>query len=76
MDPSVQFLLGVQVPEPEGATIHPLTPPPPVEIDDDKIGFTLDVAMRLDQEQPPDVVPGGVVVPIDESAPEQLADTA
>ena len=76
MDPSVQFLLGVQVPEPEGATIHPIAQPPPVQIDNDKIGFTLDVAMRLDQEQPSDVVPGAVIIPIDESAPEELADTA
>jgi hypothetical protein len=47
-----------------------------VRIDDDKIGFTLDVAMRLDQEQPSDVVSGGVIIPMDENAPEELADTA
>jgi len=71
----VQFLLGNGIPVPEGATIHQIAPPPPVEIDDDKIGFTLDVAMRLDQEQPSDAVRGGVIIPIDENAPE-LADSA
>lgn len=76
MDPSVQFLFGNDVPAPEGATIHTIAPPPPVRIDDDKIGFTLDVAMRLDQEQPSDVVSGGVIIPMDENAPEELADTA
>jgi hypothetical protein len=74
MDPSVQFLMGTDVPAPEGATIHSITPPSTVQIDDDKIGFTLDVAMRLDQDQLADVK--GVVIPIDENQPEDLADTA
>jgi hypothetical protein len=76
MDPSVQFLLGSDVPAPEGATIHSLVPSPPVEIDDDKIGFTLDVAMRLDQEQQPDASSHGVIVQIGKNSPEELADSA
>lgn len=75
MDPSVRFLLGSDVPAPEGATIHSIAPAPSVEIDDDKIGFTLDVAMRLDQEMPSDEVPG-VVISINENVPEDLADSA
>jgi hypothetical protein len=75
MDPSVQFLLGVDVPTPEGATIHSLAPPP-VPIDDDKIGFTLDVAMRLDQEMAFEDVPGDNVISINEHLPEDLADSA
>jgi hypothetical protein len=76
MDPSVQFLMGGDVPEHEGATIHSIVPSSTVEIDDDKIGFTLDVAMRLDQETPTEDVPGGVVIQINESLPEDLADSA
>jgi hypothetical protein len=76
MDPSVQFLLGVDVPEPAGATIHSIAPPTTVAIDDEKIGFTLDVAMRLDQEMPVEDVPGDNVVSINEHAPEDLADSA
>jgi hypothetical protein len=76
MDPSVQFLLGNQVPASEGATIHSLAAPPLVQMDDDKIGFTLDVAMRLDQEQSSDVVPDGVIIAMDENAPEDLAESA
>jgi len=75
MDPSVRFLLGSDVPEPEGATIHSIAPPAPVRNDDDKIGFTLDVAMRLDQEMSGDEVPG-VVIPINDNVPEDLADSA
>ena len=76
MDLSVLFLLGKQVPSPEGATIHAIAPPRPEKIDDDKIGFTLDVAMRLDQEQAADVVPVGVINPMDEDTPEELAESA
>ena len=76
MDPSVQYLLGSDVPTPEGATIHSITPPPTVQLDDDKIGFTLDVAMRLDQEMPTEEGDGGVVISINENLPEDLADTA
>jgi hypothetical protein len=77
MDPSVHFLMGGDASEPDGATIHSITPPPPVPGDDDgKIGFTLDVAMRLDQEQSEDDVVQGVVVPITEAPPEELADSA
>ena len=75
MDPSVHFLLGRAVPEPEGATIHSIAPPAPVHNEDDKIGFTLDVAMRLDQEMSGDEVPG-VVIPINDNVPEDLADSA
>jgi len=46
-----------------------------VHNEDDKIGFTLDVAMRLDQEMSGDDVPG-VVIPINENVPEDLADSA
>ena len=70
MDSSVHFLLGIEVPAPEGATIHSIAPPPLAEIDDDKIAFTLDVAMRLDQEQ------SSIIFPIGAIAPEELADTA
>jgi hypothetical protein len=77
MDPSVHFLLGNDVPTPEGASIHSIAPPTTVvEIDDEKIGFTLDVAMRLDHESPLDEVPGDNVIPIGEHAPEDLADSA
>jgi hypothetical protein len=76
MDPSVQFLLGSDVPAPEGATIHSIAPLSTVEIDDDKIGFTLDVAMRLDREMPAEDIPSGVVIQINENLPEDLADSA
>lgn len=75
MDPSVQFLLGNEVPALEGATIHSIAPPP-AQIDDDKIGFTLDVAMRLDQDQPTEDAPHGVIISIAENTPEELADSA
>jgi hypothetical protein len=74
MDPSVQFLLGHDLPEPEGATIHSIVPQAPVSIDHDKIGFTLDVAVRLDQEHSDDTT--AVVVPILEASSEDLADSA
>jgi hypothetical protein len=76
MDPSIQFLFGNHVPTPEGATIHPIVPPSTVQIDDDKIGFTLDVAMRLDQDQHRDDASQGVIIPIVENQPEDLADSA
>jgi hypothetical protein len=75
MDPSVQFLLGNGVAVPEGATIHSLAPALPESIDDDKIGFTLDVAMRLDRELAEDDAGQTSVVPIVEAPPE-LADSA
>jgi hypothetical protein len=75
MDPSVQFLLGSDIPTPDGATIHALTPPTPVSIDDDKIGFTLDVASRLDREAD-DVTASAQIVQITEGSPEELADSA
>ena len=76
MDPSVHFLLGNDVPTPEGATIHPIVPPVPVSLDDDKIGFTVDVAARLEPEPLPEAATEGVIVPIAEAAPEELADSA
>jgi hypothetical protein len=75
-DSSIHFLLGNDAPAPEGATIHSIAPPPLVQIDNDKIGFTLDVAMRLDQEQSSDVVPQGVIISMVEYAPGELADFA
>jgi len=75
MDPSVHYLMGDDAPVPEGATIHSIAPPPPISSDDDKIGFTLDVTMRLDQEQADDAQ-SGVIVPIAEGEPQQLADSA
>jgi hypothetical protein len=76
MDPSVQFLLGNEVPTTSGATIHPLAPPDPVSIDEDKIGFTLDVAVRLDQEYSEEVREEAVIVPIVDTSDQDLADTA
>jgi hypothetical protein len=76
MDPSVQYLMGYDVPVAEGATIHPIVPLSPIQVDDDKIGFTVDVTMRLDQEQSHDDEQRGVVVPIVESPQERLADSA
>jgi hypothetical protein len=77
MDPSVRFLMGGDASEGHGATIHSIAPPPPIPGDDDgKIGFTLDVAMRLDQEGSEDDRPQGVVVPIAEEPPQELADSA
>ena len=75
MDPSVAYLMGSDAPEPEGATIHPIAPSAPVHSDDDKIGFTVDVSMRLDRESEENA-PGGVVLPMVESPPEDLADSA
>jgi hypothetical protein len=76
MDPSIQFLLGNDIPTPEGATIHSIVPPPPIANDDDKIGWTLDVAMRLDQERAVKEAPQGVIIPIIRNSPEELADSA
>jgi hypothetical protein len=76
MDTNVQYLMGSDVPEPEGATIHSIVPISPVHIDDDKIGFTLDVSMRLDREQSEEIAQGGVIVPIIENPSEDLADSA
>ena len=67
--------MGSDAPTPEGATIHSIVSAPPVHSDDDKIGFTLDVSMRLDQEQA-DHEQSGVIIPIAEGAPEHLADSA
>ena len=76
MDPSVQYLMGNDVPEPEGATIHSIVPISPVHIDDDKVGFTLDVSMRLDREQSEAIAQGGVIVQIVVNPSEDLADSA
>jgi hypothetical protein len=67
--------MGNDAPIPEGATIHSIVPEP-VQSDDDKIGFTLDVAMRLDQEQTDEADQSGAIISIVEDAPEPLADTA
>ena len=75
MDPSVHFLMGNDASPADGATIHSIVPAPPVQSDDDKIGFTLDVTMRLDQEQA-DGALSAVIVPIAEGAPDHLADSA
>jgi hypothetical protein len=75
MDPSVQFLLGNGVAAPEAATIHSIVPATPASIDDDKIGFTLDVAMRLDRESD-DEPAHSVIVPIVTATPTELADSA
>lgn len=75
MDPSVQYLLGNDVPAPESATIHPIAPSTPASIDDDKIGFTLDVAMRLDRESD-DEPARALIVPILKRPSEELADSA
>ena len=75
MDPSVNFLMGNDDASSEGATIHSLPTEVPVSIDENKIGFTLDVTVRLDQDSDDDV-PRAEIVPITEAEPEQLADTA
>ena len=75
MDPSVHYLMGSDAPAPGGATIHSIVSTPPVQSDDDKIGFTLDVSMRLDQEQS-DQGQAGVIISIAERASEHLADSA
>ena len=75
MDPSVHYLMGSDAPVAEGATIHSIVPAPPAQSDVDKIGFTLDVTMRLDQEQA-DEARSGDIIPISEGAPEPLADSA
>jgi hypothetical protein len=74
MDPSVQFLLGQDVP-PDGATIHSIAPELSESMDDDKIGFTLDVAVRLDQEQA-DETAHADIVPIVSTTSQELADSA
>lgn len=76
MDPSVQFLLGNHVPSSGGATIHSIEPVTPVANDDNKIAFTLDVAMRLDQEQSDEPAHPDVVVPITGPPRADLADSA
>ena len=63
------------MPASEGATIHSIAAEAPVSIDENKIGFTLDVTVRLDQESDDDL-PRAEIVPIAEAAPEELADTA
>jgi|HubBroStandDraft_2_1064218.scaffolds.fasta_scaffold984237_2 hypothetical protein len=76
MDPSVHYLMGNHVPDSEGATIHSIVPPPPESDDNKKIGFTVDVAGRLDREQADEDAPSGVVVPFVEDPPQELADSA
>jgi hypothetical protein len=75
MDPSVHFLLGVDDASSEGATIHSLAPDTPISLDENKIGFTLDVAIRLDQASDDDG-PRAEIVPITEAGPPDLADSA
>ena len=75
MDPSVHFLMGNDDASSEGATIHALPAEAPVSIDENKIGFTLDVTVRLDQESDDDL-PRAEIVPITEAGPQELADTA
>lgn len=75
MDPNFQFLLGKDAPKSEGATIHSIAPLPPESTDDDKIGFTLDVAARLDREHD-DIAREGVIVPIVDPSKTDLADSA
>jgi hypothetical protein len=75
MDSSIEFLLKNDVPQPEVATIYPLVPASSATIDDDKIGFTLDVAARLDRESD-EVSQRAVVIPIGEPTPPKLADSA
>jgi hypothetical protein len=75
MDPSVHFLLGNDEPSSQGATIHSLPAEAPVSIDENKIGFTLDVSVRLDQESDDDV-PRADIVAISDAEPQELADTA
>jgi hypothetical protein len=75
MDPSVHFLLGQDDASPEGATIHSLPVEVPVSIDENKIGFTLDVTVRLDQDSDDDV-PRAEIVPITGADPQELADSA
>lgn len=75
MDPSAHFLLRGEVPKAAGATIYPIAAPEPVGSDDDKIGFTLDVTMRLDQESG-EVDEPGAVTSIFDSSRKHLADSA
>ncbi len=75
MYPSVPFLLGNAVPTSEGATIHSIGPPPE-RMDENKIGFTLDVAVRLDREQSNRNAEPGVIVPMAENRARELADSA
>lgn len=76
MDPSVHFLMGNHAPDSDGATIHSIVPPAPDPIDDDKIGFTVDVAGRLDRELIDEPAQPGVIVPLIENPPQELADSA
>jgi hypothetical protein len=75
MYPNVPFLLGSDLPTSEGATIHSIVPQPE-RMDDNKIGFTLDVAVRLDREQSDQSAEPGVIVPMVENRPPELADSA
>ena len=59
---------------PPDSLIRSIVPQAPVSIDDDKIGFTLDVAVRLDQEHSDDT-DHAVIVPIVETGTD-LADSA
>jgi hypothetical protein len=72
---SVAFLWRNDVATSEGATIHSIVPQPEL-IDDHKIGFTLDVAVRLDREQSDQNAEPGVIVPMVENPPQELADSA
>ena len=75
---SVPFLLGNDVPTSKGATIHSIGLPPERidDQDDHKIGFTLDVAVRLDREQSDRNAEAGVIIPMAENRARELADSA
>ena len=75
MYPSVPFLWGNVAPTSEVATIRSIVPQPE-RMDDNKIGFTLDVAVRLDREQSYQSAEPGVIVPMVENRPQELADSA
>jgi hypothetical protein len=45
-------------------------------MDENKIGFTLDVAVRLDREQSNRNAEPGVIVPMAENRARELADSA
>jgi hypothetical protein len=75
MDPSVRYLLGTDDASSEVATIHSLVTEAPVSPDENKIGFTLDVAVRLDLDSDDDV-PRAEIVAITEAERQELADSA
>jgi hypothetical protein len=73
MDRSVHYLLRGEIPASGEATIHSIAPEVPVRMDDEKIGFTLDVSVRLERERSDDE---DGIVPLHGATPEELADSA